>query len=207
MSSNTSEVPMGWYPDPSGERQWRWWTASAWTSSTIPYGDRVEPVSIVSDIALIQALHRLVRYAIAMFFVGLAFLVSVQAHWPGSAKPVSETFAVTVANVAVALVLFGSVCFAFAAHELEGRWSWWAFVPVVNLFAVLSVVTRRLGGRPLQRVGADVFLLILFVVQFHNEMWLCIAPVILAVGESTWVAALIEKLLNANGEVYARPLG
>ena len=129
---------MGWYPDPSGERQWRWWTASAWTSSTIPYGDRVEPVSIVSDIALIQALHRLVRYAIAMFFVGLAFLVSVQAHWPGSAKPVSETFAVTVANVAVALVLFGSVCFAFAAHELEGRWTWWAFVPVVNLFAVLS---------------------------------------------------------------------
>lgn len=187
---------MGWYPDPSGARQWRWWTGSAWAASTIPYGEPIPPVSIASDIALIQALHRLVRYGFAMFFIGLAILVSVQAHWPGSARPVSETFAVTLSNVAVALVLFGSVCFAFAARELQGRWTWWAYVPVINLFAVLSVVTRRLGGRPLQRVGADVFLMGLFVVQFHNEMWLCIAPVILAVGESRWVAALIEKLLS-----------
>lgn len=203
---STSEVPMGWYPDPSGERQWRWWAGSAWTASTIPYGEPVPPVGMVSDIALIQALHRLVRYGIAMFFIGLATLVSVQAHWPGSAKPVSETFAVTLANVAVALVLFGSVCFAFAARELEGRWTWWAYVPVLNLFVVLSVVTRRLGGRPLQRVGADVFLLVLFVVQFHDETWLCIAPVILAVGESTWVAALIEKLLSAPSATPSRAL-
>jgi hypothetical protein len=197
VSLSTSEVPTGWYPDPSGERQWRWWTGGAWTASTIPYGEPAPPVSMVSDIALIQALHRLVRYGIAMFFIGLAILVSVAAHWPGSARPVSETFAVTLSNVAVALVLFGSVCFAFAARELQGHWTWWAFVPVLNLFVVLSVVTRRLGGRPLRRVGADVFLLVLFVVQFHQEMWLCIAPVILAVGESSWVAALIEKLLSA----------
>ncbi len=203
---STSEVPMGWYPDPSGERQWRWWTSSAWTAATIPYGERETAVRIVSDIALIQALHRLVRYGIAMFFIGLATLVSVQAHWPGSAKPVSETFAVTLSNVAVAMVLFGSVCFAFAARELEGRWTWWAYVPVLNLFVVLSVVTRRLGGRPLQRVGADVFLLVLFVVQFHDETWLCIAPVILAVGESTWVAALIEKLLSAPSATPSRAL-
>lgn len=195
MSESTSQAPMGWYPDPSGERQWRWWTGGAWAASTIGYG---EPAlaSKVSDIALIQALHRLVRYAIAMFFVGLAILVSVQAHWPGSAKPVSETFAVTLANIAVALVLLGSICFACAARELEGGWKWWAFAPVLNLFVVLSVVTRRLGGRPLRRVGSDVFLLVLFVVQFHHETWLCVAPVVLAVGESTWVAALIDKLLN-----------
>jgi len=176
------------------------------TAATIPYGERETAVRIVSDIALIQALHRLVRYGIAMFFIGLATLVSVQAHWPGSAKPVSETFAVTLSNVAVAMVLFGSVCFAFAARELEGRWTWWAYVPVLNLFVVLSVVTRRLGGRPLQRVGADVFLLVLFVVQFHDETWLCIAPVILAVGESTWVAALIEKLLSAPSATPSRAL-
>jgi hypothetical protein len=188
---------MGWYPDPSGARQWRWWTGAAWTASTISYGEPVAPVSVVSQIALIQALHRLVRYGIAMFFVGITILVSVQAHWPGSAKPVSETFAVTLANIAVALVLLGTVCFAFAGRELAGDWRWWAFVPVVNLFTVLSVVTRRLGGRPIQRVGADVFLLVLFVVQYHNEMWLCVAPVILAVGESTWVTALIEKLLSS----------
>jgi hypothetical protein len=197
VSVSASDVPMGWYPDPAGARQWRWWTGGAWAASTIPYGEPASPVSIVTDIALIQALHRLVRYGIATFFIGLTVLVSVQAHWPGSAKPVSETFAVTLANVAVAMILFGAACFAFAARELDGRWNWWAFIPVLNLFVVLSVVTRRLGGRPVQRVGADVLLLVLFVVQFHNEMWLCIAPVILAVGESTWVAALIEKLLSA----------
>jgi Protein of unknown function (DUF2510) len=206
VSLGPSDVPMGWYPDPSGERQWRWWAGSAWAASTIPYGEPIVPVSLASDIALIQALHRLVRYGIAMFFIGLAILVSVQAHWPGSAKPVSETFAVTLSNAGVALALLGSAGFAFAARELEGRWVWWAFVPVLNLFAVLTVVTRRLGGRPVQRVGADVFLFGLFVLQFHNQMWLCIAPVILAVGESAWVTALIEKLLSAPSATSAPAL-
>jgi hypothetical protein len=57
------------------------------------------------------------------------------------------------------------------------------------------VVTQRLGGQPLRRVGAEAVLMLLFVVQFHNASWLCVAPVMVAVGQSQWIATLIEHLL------------
>jgi hypothetical protein len=194
VSSSAISVPSGWYPDPSGARQWRVWTGTQWSDLTRPYGDAAAP-SIASDLPLIQALHRLLRYGIAGDFAGISILVSVLAHWPGTAHPVSEWFAVAACNVAVALLIIGSACFAFAARELEGRWTPWAFIPGVNLVVVNVVVTRRLGGQPLRRVGAEAVLMVVFVAQFHAEVWLCVAPVIVAVGQSQWVATLLDQLL------------
>lgn len=162
---------------------------------TRPYGDEVSAPSIASNLPLIQALHRLVRYGIAGDFAGISIFVSVLAHWPGTAHPVSEWFAVAASNVAVALLVIGSACFAFAARELEGHWTPWALIPGVNLFAVNAVVTKRLGGQPLRRVGAEAVLMVVFVVQFHAEAWLCVAPVIVAVGQSQWITTLIDHLL------------
>ncbi|HEY5010115.1 MAG TPA: hypothetical protein VIH73_03100, partial [Acidimicrobiales bacterium] len=71
----------------------------------------------------------------------------------------------------------------------------WAFIPGVNLFCVNAIVTTRLGGKPLRRVGAEAVLMVLFVAQFHAEAWLCVAPAIVAVGESQWITTLIEHLL------------
>jgi hypothetical protein len=198
VSSSPTPVPTGWYPDPSGAGQWRVWTGTQWSELTRPYGEAVPAPSIASDLSLIQALHRLVRYGIAGDFAGVGILVSVLAHWPGTAHPESKWFAVTACNVAVALLVIGTACFAFAARELEGHWTPWAFIPGVNLFAVNVIVTRRLGGQPLRRVGAEVVLMALFVAQFHAEIWLCVAPVIVAVGESQWIATLIEHLLTSS---------
>lgn len=198
MSTTSTPVPSGWYPDPSGARQWRVWTGSQWSELTRPYGEVAPAPSIATDLSLIQALHRLVRYGIAGNFAGIGILVSVLAHWPGTAHPVSEWFAVSASNVAVALLLIGSACFAFAARELEGHWTPWAFVPGVNLFMVNVVVTQRLGGRPLRRVGAEVVLMALFIAQFHADTWLCVAPVIVAAGQSQWVTTLIDHLLTSS---------
>ena len=198
MSTTSTPVPSGWYPDPSGARQWRVWTGSQWSELTRPYGEAAPAPSIATDLSLIQALHRLVRYGIAGNFAGIGILVSVLAHWPGTAHPVSEWFAVSASNVAVALLLIGSACFAFAARELEGHWTPWAFVPGVNLFMVNVVVTQRLGGRPLRRVGAEVVLMALFIAQFHADTWLCVAPVIVAAGQSQWVTTLIDHLLTSS---------
>jgi hypothetical protein len=165
---------------------------------TRPYGDAVPARSIVTDLSLIQALHRLVRYGIAGDFAGISILVSVLAHWPGTAHPVSEWFAVAACNLAVALLIIGTACFAVAGRELEGRWTPWAFVPGLNLFVVNAMVTRRLGGQPLRRVGAEAILMVIFIAQFHNEVWLCVAPVIVAVGQSQWIATLIDYLLNSS---------
>jgi hypothetical protein len=162
---------------------------------TRPYGEAAPARSIVSDLSLIQALHRLVRYGIAGDFAGISILVSVLAHWPGTAHPVSEWFAVAACNVAVALILISSTYFAFAVRELEGHWTLWAFIPGVNLFVVNALVTTRLGGQPFRRVGAELVLMVLFIAQFHSEPWLCVAPVIVAVGQSQWITTLIDHLL------------
>jgi hypothetical protein len=198
VSSSDTPVPSGWYPDPSGARQWRVWTGSQWSDLTRPYGEAAPAPSIASDLSLIQALHRLVRYGVAGDFAGIAILVSVLAHWPGTAHPDAQWFAVAACNVAVALLVIGSACFAFAARELEGRWTPWAFIPGVNLFAVNVIITRRLGGQPLRRVGAEIVLMVLFVAQFHAEIWLCVAPVVVAVGESQWIATFIDQLLTSS---------
>ncbi|GGE89072.1 hypothetical protein GCM10011313_09710 [Mycetocola zhadangensis] len=31
-----SQIPAGWYPDPSDARVWRYWNATAWTENTAP---------------------------------------------------------------------------------------------------------------------------------------------------------------------------
>ena len=197
MSSPASLPPSGWYPDPSGARQWRVWTGTQWSELTRPYGDVAPAPSIVSDLALIHALHRLLRYGIVGDFAGISILVSMVAHWPGTAHPVTMWFGVAACNVAVALILVGSACFAFAARELVGRWTPWAFIPGVNLFAVNALVTRRLGGQPLRRVGTEAVLMILFVAQFHAEVWLCVAPAMVALGQSQWIATFIDQLLTS----------
>lgn len=195
LSPNTP--PPGWYPDPAGSRQWRVWTGAQWSSVTRPYGEPEAPRSLVADLPLIQALHRLVRYGIVGDYAGIGILVSILAHWPGTAHPVPEWFGVAAGNIAVALIVLGSASFAFAARELEGHWEPWAFVPGVNLFMVNALVTKRLNGQPFRRVGAEAFLMVLFILEYHVESWLCVAPMIVAVGQTSWITTLIDHLVDS----------
>ncbi len=213
MSVNdATPVPPGWYPDPSRARQWRVWTGVQWSQVTRPYGDQVTspastvPPSIMGDLSLIQALHRLVRFGILGDFAGIAVIVGVLAHWPGTAQPTPWWFALTSIDVGVALVLVGTVVFAVAAKELVGHWTAWAVIPGVNLMAVNAIVTKRLGGRPLRRTVSESVLMALFISQFHAEPWLAIAPVVVAVGQSQWTARLVDNLMTSSATPLAGAL-
>jgi hypothetical protein len=196
-SPSPSAVPPGWYPDPSGERQWRVWTGVQWSELTRSYGPPIAAALVASDLGLIVALQRLVRYGFVGVYAGLGIVVGVLAHWPGTAHPASRAFAVIASDAGMALMVIGTVSVAFAARELEGHWSAWALVPGVNLMVVNALVTRRLGGRPGRRVVSETVLVALFVVQFHVQPWLAIAPVIVAVGQSRWTSSLIERLTGS----------
>jgi hypothetical protein len=193
-STMTGAAPPGWYPDPAGERQWRVWTGDRWSELTRPYATASMRSDVSGDLGLIKALYRLVRYGIVAAFTGLGSVVGVLAHWPGTAHPVTPTFAAIGIDAGLSLLIFGTICFAFAARELEGRWTLWALIPAVNFVGVNALITRRLGGRPLQRVSAEIILLALFAARFHAQPWLCIAPVIAAVGQLGWTTSLIQQL-------------
>lgn len=195
MTSTTpSDTPAGWYPDPAGERRWRVWTGDHWSELTRPYGPERPVPSSIDNLELVKALYRLIRYGIVALFTGLGVVVSVLAHWPGTAHPVTRAFAAIAMDTGLSLLVLGTACFAFGAKELEGRWTVWAVIPGVNLIGFNVLVTQQLGGRPLQRVGAETLLLALFIARFHVQPWLCIAPAIAAVGQLGWTKSLLDKL-------------
>ena len=191
------EVPPGWYPDPSGARQWRVWTGTAWSELTRPYGPESKTPSILASLPLINALDRVSRFGVVGVLGGLGLYVSVLSHWPGSAHPVADWFATTALAVSFTLFFLGSAAYAFAARELTGHWSLSAVVPLVNFEVVNAQLTQRLGTSPTRRVVADSVLLVLFVVQFHQDAWLGIAPVLVALSQSFWVRTFLEQALGA----------
>lgn len=206
--SSPYDVPPGWYPDPSGARQWRVWTGTAWSEVTRPYGENaVDAPRLAASLDLVSALGRVRAVGIVGVLGGLGLLVSVLAHWPGTSRPVPEWFALAATSAASVLLLIGSVVCAFAVKELEGHWSPEAFIPGVNLFVASALVTRRLGVRRTWRIGSEVILLAVFAVSSRNEIWLCVGPVIVAYIESTWFNALIDQLTDPSSSDEAHTVG
>ena len=191
----STAIPPGWYPDPSGARQWRVWTGTNWSELTRPYGEPVVLTPVAASLPLIGALHRLLRYGIVAFFAGLGLVVNVLAHWPGTAKPTPFWFASTALELGIGLLLIGSLCFSFAARQLEGHWTIEAFLPGINVLVVSGLVTQRLGGRsPLWRVVTETILLALFIGQSHTELWLGVAPALVTLDHMRWTSALVDRL-------------
>ena len=187
--------PPGWYPDPGGDRQWRVWSGARWSNLTRPYGEPVAPTSLATSLEAVRALHRLVRYGVVAVFAGLGLVVSVLAHWPGTAHPMGQPLAAILSDTGVALFAIGSVCYAFALRALEGRWTFAALVPGVNVVMLSGLMTMRVGGRsPLVRVTSEIVLLALFVAQSHAQVWLGIAPALVALDHARWSDALARRL-------------
>jgi hypothetical protein len=191
----STAIPPGWYPDPSGARQWRVWTGTNWSELTRPYGEPVVSTPVAASLPLIDALHRLLRYGIVGFFAGLGLVVNVLAHWPGTAKPAPFWFASTALELGIGLLLIGSLSFSFAARQLEGHWTIEAFLPGINVLVVSGLVTQRLGGRsPLWRVVTETILLALFIGQSHAALWLGVAPALVTLDHMRWTSALVDRL-------------
>lgn len=198
-------IPPGWYPDPSGARQWRVWNGTTWSEVTRPYGEIVSAPRFAASLDLVLALRRVLTTGIIGVIGGLGLLVSVLAHWPGTAHPAPEWFAIAATAVSGVLLLVGSVVCAFGVKELEGHWSPEALIPGVNLFVASVLVTRRLGSRRVWRIISELLLLTLFVVSSRSDLWLCTGPVIVAYVEWTWFSAMIDQLSGpSNGGDTAR---
>jgi len=194
-----TSVPPGWYPDPSGSRQWRIWTGATWSEVTRPYGDTAVTPRFVASLGLVQAMRRVFGAGVVGVVGGLGLLVSVLAHWPGTAHPAPRWFALTASDVAVAMIVVGSVVCAFGVKELQGRWSPEAFLPGVNLFIASVLVRRRLGQARTWRIVSEILLLVLFAAASRDELWLSVGPVIVAYVETSWFGALIDQLGSPSG--------
>lgn len=198
-------VPAGWYPDPSGTRQWRVWTGSKWSEVTRLYGEPSVPVRLAANLSLVQALARVRSLGVAGVVGGLGLLVSLLAHWPGTAHPTPEWFALMGSGAAVAMLAVGSVVCAFGARELRGHWSIGAFIPGVNFLLVSALVAQRLARPWFLRNTADVVLLAAYTASSHAHAWLGVAPMIVAFSQTLWVSALVEQLKGPSMDEGSAP--
>lgn len=191
MNTAPLTTPPGWYPDPSGERQWRVWNGTVWTEVTRPYGEQ-RATDIVGELAGTHALRRVSRFGVVGVLGGLGLYVSVLAHWPTGAHPVATWFAVVAVALSLTLFFIGSALYSVAVRELRGSWSLLAFVPLVNLEVVNVELSRRLGLNPIRRVAADAVLLVVFVVSFRHDALVGIAPALVALSQSFWLQAVLD---------------
>jgi hypothetical protein len=203
--STPDAVPAGWYPDPSGTRQWRVWTGSKWSEVTRPYGESRVSARLAANLSLVQALGRVWSVGVVGVVGGLGLLVSVLAHWPGTAHPTPHWFALAASSTAVAMLALGSVVCAFGVRELRGRWSMHAVIPGVNFLLVSALVAQRLGRPSLIRNSADVVLLAAFAASYHAHAWLGVAPVIVAFSQTLWVSALVDRLKGPSIDEASAP--
>ncbi|MFI5036688.1 MAG: hypothetical protein ACHQFZ_10845 [Acidimicrobiales bacterium] len=196
--SELGPVPPGWYPDPGGERQWRVWTGRDWSSMTRPYGDPAAATSLVETLGLVTAVHRLARYGVVALFAGLGLVVSVATHGPGSAHALGTTLAATLLSLALGLLAIGSASYALAGRELVGRWSPAVLVPGLNVVVVSSLISRALGETgPLRRVGVDVALIGLYLLESGPHPYLAVAPALVSWDLTTSLARLGHQLVGA----------
>lgn len=197
MTSATSPAPPGWYPDPGGERQWRVWTGTEWSDTTRPYDAR--PVTVATYGSAPAYLR---RYGVVSLFAGLGLLVSILAHWPGTAHPSPTWFALAASDLAIGLLTLGSVLYALGARALLGRWTPAAFVPGLNVLFVSGLLGEALEGRwPTRRVVAEAIILTLFVAEAHAQAWLAIAPVLVGLTHLGALGALDAR--SPSGSVLA----
>lgn len=194
----SNRVPAGWYPDPAGERRWRVWNGAEWTLVTRPYGDalaRDRPSLEAADLATIDSLRRVTRFGVLAYYTGFALLVSILAHWPGHAHPVSPRFASVTLGAALGLGAVGTAAFATLVRALRGRWTLDAVIPVLNTFVAAYWTSRRLGlARTSARLVTDALITVGFVLLCGRQPWVGLALAGVAFSQLARAFALVDRL-------------
>ena len=131
MSVEASGPPPGWYPDPSGTRQWRVWNGREWSPTLRPYGDVAASTSEL--IGTGDAHGSIVRYGAALYWSGLGLAANVVflMHRPNSNLTPTQ-FGLLFA-LSFVLFFVGHVVFARALSTLVAKPGLEALVPLLNV--------------------------------------------------------------------------
>jgi hypothetical protein len=211
MSNITDPVPPGWYPDPSGARQWRVWNGTQWSDVTRPYGDQIPPLAAKgvfdgSRLDTLGAMRRLTQFGIVAYYAGFALLVSLITHWPGRAHAVSARFAGATLGAAVGLIVIGTLSFASSVRGLRGRWTLDAVIPVINTFAASYWMSRQLGLKGFEfRLFADALITTGFVLLCSSQPWVGIALAGVAFTQLARAYLVIDQIVATSQDSSATP--
>lgn len=183
MSSST---PPGWYPDPSGQHQTRWWDGFGWTQQVGPPTSQM-PRPRVADSVRTDTVFVWVMALLPLVSLPLLALYHPQFRYevvgPGHLRTVDPRSVYTGAYFLVqgiGLLLYGvGVLLAYLDHrELRRRgvvrpFAWpWAFLGAIVYLIGRYVVVRKVApGRPMRPLWTYIALLaVTFVVSIASAV-------------------------------------
>jgi len=190
-ANQSPSAPTGWYPDPSGERQWRRWDGE-WTSRVHPYD---HAANSVADLSLLRALRAQYLYGAASFFAGAGLVLGMVHHWPGTKHPVSLDVATTLTTIGGALLVLGYAHYVRLALALDRRHSLSCWLPIENVLLVTTLLLHRLDNQRVRRtVLAEALLMALLVFAGGPFAWLFVIAPLLALQHVTLTRVVFDHL-------------
>jgi hypothetical protein len=191
-TNETLGVPPGWYPDPSGEKQWRVWNGKEWSDLTRAYVAAMDAALLGMD--QIRVLYGLRRYGIFSFFAGAGMMLGLLNYWPGSVHPLPWWFTNLYVAIGAALFILGYASFARAALALEEQPTVSAFIPLVNVVFVTLLCQHRLQNPFLRRVVvSEAILFVVALVGIGISPWLIVIPALLSAQHFFWTDLLLDR--------------
>ncbi len=173
-SAEQTAPPPGWYPDPSGEPQWRAWNGRAWTTLTQPY-EVSSPIG-PGEIVTLGVLRRLRWSGLPALYVGLALLIGAYDYRPSSIPGVnalSGTLWTVEVSLGIGLILGATAVNAVALRLLEGRSRWSQWVPFFAGWRLTRTLSFRLGAeQSLGRWQIAVSLISVFIALATLNPWI-----------------------------------
>ena len=127
----SSAPPSGWYPDPSGAREWRVWNGREWSEAKRPFGD--EPIATAALLEVITAQNALCRYGVVAYYGGLGLLIDAYHHRPAVDAATSWTTFTVLITLALGAALIGHLAFTRATATLMDHATGAAGMPIINV--------------------------------------------------------------------------
>ena len=193
MQESTTTTPSGWYPDPSGQPQWRVWTGSQWSTITRPYGtSRPSTPALLVSLNQIRSLARARYFAPFGYFAGLNLLVSIIGNWPSGPHPLTHPWLLPLLGASAFFIIMAWAISAQAVRSFQESWTFWALLPVGNQFVLTALLRKRLLG-PLARTSSgDLVGIVMWMIVATSTPLAGIITALIAFGQ----VQLINAYLN-----------
>jgi hypothetical protein len=148
---NTPAAPAGWYQDPSGAPQDRWWDGTKWHDQWRPSAPPPPPQPSSHPAGWYPDAHGVTRY-----WDGRAWTPQVAPSTPGLAAGRSPMFWLALAGAALMTIgAFGPWATALRVIDVSGTHGDGWIVIGASAFAVLGLfVSRRAGGTVVALIAA-----------------------------------------------------
>lgn len=142
MDSNPTQTPPGWYPDPGGAPQQRYWDGTQWTESYVP-GQVQFAGSDSTGWAALAHLSALVALVVGFVFVGPLIVYLVKKDDPFVRRHAAEalnfnlsvTIYAVVGSIVMILLMFVLVGLLLIPFAIAAVVAWIVFVIIAGVKA------------------------------------------------------------------------